>query len=275
MRTIKTISTKNLGSSNKGTKGRVVLVTGASGEIGLKISEEFLKNGDIVIGHYRKNKKRFDKLSDNYQDFYYYKADLLKTNDIISMFKYLKEKFGKLHVLVNSAGIVSQKIGPIESFSSEELRHNLDINLVAQFECCKHAYEIMKLENSGVIVNVGSLAGILPNYHNSMYSISKAALEMLTKSMALEWSAENIRVNCVLPAAADSKMAKSIYKTKEKLEARKKAIPLGELVNCREIAKAALFLSSPDLKSITGTSLVLDGGSSISYFRLVDIYSSI
>jgi NAD(P)-dependent dehydrogenase (short-subunit alcohol dehydrogenase family) len=132
----------------------------------------------------------------------------------------------------------------------------------------------MKLENFGMIVNIGSLAGILPNFHNSLYSISKAALEMLTKSMALEWAANNIRVNSVIPAGADSKMAKALYKTKQKLDARKKAIPTGELVSCKEIAKAALFLASSDLQSITGTSLILDGGSSISYFRLVDIYGS-
>tara|TARA_B100000315_G_C14586641_1_gene593371 strand:- start:537 stop:1373 length:837 start_codon:yes stop_codon:yes gene_type:complete len=273
MKNTKSISNNNSRSTNNNTIGRVVLVTGASGEIGMKISEEFLINGDIVIGQYRKNKKGFDKLTDCYKDFYYFKADLLKKNDIDSLFKFLKKKFGKLNVLVNSAGIISQKIGPIESFSSEQLRYNLEINLVAQFECCKHAYDIMKHENHGMIVNIGSLAGILPNYHNSLYSISKAALEMLTKSMALEWSANNIRVNSVVPAGANSKMAKTLYKTKEKLEARKKAIPLGELVNCRDIAKAALFLASSEIKSISGSSLVLDGGSSISYFRLVDIYS--
>lgn len=252
---------------------KVVLITGASGEIGLGLCEKYIDLDAIIIAQYYSNSKPLEELRTrkalDESKIILYKADFSNKNDISKMFRFIKEKFNKLDILINNAGILPEKLGYLEDANYDDLKNVLDINITSQYLCGQLACKLMKVNNGGCIINIGSLAGRLPNYKNAFYSISKAGLEMLTKCMALEWAKYKIQVNCVSPAAVDSSMAKEIYNTKDKLEKRIKGIPLKKLVSISSIVNTVAFLTSGDNDDITGTNIIIDGGSSISYFNIL------
>ena len=253
----------------------VVLITGASGEIGLGLCEKYIDLGAIIIAQYYSNPMPLEKLKVNKaldeNTFILYKADFSKKKDISNMFTFIKEKFHKLDILINNAGILPKNLGYLEDGDFNDLRNVLDINIISQYLCGQFACKLMKTNNGGCIINIGSLAGRLPNYKNAFYSVSKAGLEMLTKCMAIEWAKYKIRVICVSPAAVDSPMAKEIYNTDDKLEKRIKGIPLKKLVSIESVVNTVAFLTSGDNDDITGTTIIIDGGSSLSYFNILPL----
>ena len=254
-------------------KNKIVLITGASGDIGIGLCNKYVDLNYIVIAHYNSNNKQLKQLKKekglNDNQFVLYKADYTEKEEVVSMFDFIKDSYNCLDILINNAGVISQNLFDLEKGDIHELKTILDINIVSQFLCGKLACDIMKNQNKGIIVNISSLAGHLPNYNNSFYSISKAGLEMLTKCMALEWAKYNIQVNCISPGAIESSMARKLYNTSEKMDNRIKGIPLKKLVSMNSVINTIVFLTSGDNDDITGTNIVIDGGSSISYFKLL------
>jgi 3-oxoacyl-[acyl-carrier protein] reductase len=254
-------------------KKKVILITGSSGDIGIELCKKYLNLNYVVIAQYYTNSVQLEKYKaeKNLADdiLYLYKANFFEKQEIIEMFTFIENEFGHLDVLVNNAGVVSKQICDLEDSNSSDLVSILNLNIVAQFECGKLACKLMKNQNQGVIVNISSLASKLPNFKNGFYSVSKSGLEMLTKSMALEWAKYNIQVNSVLPGAVDSSMARKLYDTNQKMSKRVKGIPLKKLVSINSIVNTVVFLSSGDNDDITGSSIVLDGGASLAYFKIL------
>lgn len=177
----------------------------------------------------------------------------------------LDELPGAPALLVNNAGIV--RFGPLLELSTADWRQVLEVNLTGTFVAGRAAARRMAGSGGGVIVNVSSVNGVAAAPNSGAYSSSKAGVVMLTEQMALEWAARNVRVNAVAPGLIFAGMSDSIYADPQVRTLRQAEVPLGRLGLAEDVAEAALFLASDAAKYITGQTLLVDGGVSVSALR--------
>jgi NAD(P)-dependent dehydrogenase (short-subunit alcohol dehydrogenase family) len=194
-----------------------------------------------------------------------HKADVSKSKEVEAFVKRCVDVYGRIDVLHNNVGTGALG-GPVETSEEDWDRVN-DINIKSIFLTCKHALPYMERQGGGVIVNVSSLASIRDNGTTYVaYSASKAAVNQLTQSVAMQYAKKNIRVNCIIPGYMDTPMThglKDVYGGVEEMrKARISRIPLGKLGEGWDTAYAALFLACDESKFITGTQLIVDGGQS-------------
>ena len=183
-------------------------------------------------------------------------CNVAKESDVKSMIAKTLEAFGKIHILINNAGITRDMLTP--RMSEENWDLVLDVNLKGTFLCSKHA--LSKMERGGKVVNTASIA-TLGNVGQSNYSASKMGVIGLTRTLALEYARKKICINCVAPGAVDTPMLANIPdKMREALVAK---IPLGLVIPPVEIARAHLFLASDEASFITGQTVFVDGGMSV------------
>jgi len=169
------------------------------------------------------------------------------------------EKIGDIDILVNNAGRTARK--PAVELSAKEWDDVIALNVTAVFSCSRLAFPFMKRRGGGSIVNLASIMGLSGGiYPNAAYQTSKGAVVNLTRTLALEWAADNIRVNAVAPTFVRTDLTAPIFSDPEKLKTVMSHTPLGRLPEPEEIAAAILYLCSPAAKSITGIVLPVDSG---------------
>jgi NAD(P)-dependent dehydrogenase (short-subunit alcohol dehydrogenase family) len=240
-------------------KDKVAIVTGGASGIGAAVVKEFVKEGAyVVIADLNEElgNKLAGELNRNETKVAFKKVQLTDESDIISMIEATAEQFGKLDILFNNAGIGF--FSPTHEISFEQWRKLHSINLDAVFLCSKHAVRFMRNHGGGNIVNMASAAGLVGQVGTAPYCSSKGGVIQLTKSMALEYAKENIRINAICPGYVKTPLNDQI--SEENLEFITSLHPIGRLAEPEEIAKAVLFLASDDASFITGSSLVVDGG---------------
>ncbi len=245
-----------------GFAGKVVLITGGSRGIGFATAKMFSENGAKVIIT-SKDKSRLEKSSGNLVNTIGIVADIRNESDVKDVIEQTIKKFGKLDILVNNAGIFP-KIKKLHEIDESEWQEVLDVNLTGQFRFTKAAIPYLK-KTSGCIINISSDAGLkaYQGFNADAYSATKAALVILTKCWALEYSKEKIRVNCICPGVVDTDMTKPFLKTDKDREFMNNEHPIGRMGQPEEIAKAILFLASEDSSWTTGAVLTVDGGESV------------
>jgi len=194
-----------------------------------------------------------------------HQADVSKSKEVGNFVKRCLEIYGKIDILHNNVGI-GVLGGPIET-SEEDWDRVIAVNLKGIFLTCKYVLPYMERQGGGAIINISSLASIRDNGNAYVsYSASKAAVNQLTQSVAMQYAKKNIRVNCILPGYIDTPMThglKALYGGLEKMkEIRISRIPLRRLGEAWDTAYAALFLASDEAKFITGIQLIVDGGQS-------------
>ncbi len=167
------------------------------------------------------------------------------------------EAFGRIDVLVNSAGITGAT-APVQDFPIESWLQVIDVNLNGLFYCCRAVLPYMLARGYGRIVNVSSVAGKEGNPNASAYSASKAAVIGLTKSLGKELAGKGVIVNCVTPAAAKTDIFKQM--TQEHIDYMKSKIPMNRFVEVQEIAAMVAWLSSEDCSFTTGSTFDISGG---------------
>lgn len=172
------------------------------------------------------------------------------------------EAFGAPEVLVNNAGIV--RFGPLLEHGAADFRSVVAVNLVGTFLCGRAAARRMATAGGGRIVNMASMNGTAPGPNAGAYASTKAGIMMLTQQMALEWSRFGIRVNCVAPGLIDGGMSAPINADPVLRAEREMAVPRGRLGTTADIAKAVLWLASTDADYVTGQTLLVDGGITMS-----------
>jgi NAD(P)-dependent dehydrogenase (short-subunit alcohol dehydrogenase family) len=189
-------------------------------------------------------------------------ADVSKAEDCQLAVRQTVEKFGKLDILFNNAGII--KRSTVVETSEEEWDKVMSINVKSIFLLSKYAIPLMAKKGGGVIVNTASGWGLAGGRKAAAYCASKGAVVLLTKAMALDHAAQNIRVNCICPGDTDTPMlrseARQLGKPENQFLSESAQRPLGRIGKPEEIAQAALFLASDASSFITGTALVVDGG---------------
>jgi len=217
-------------------KKKTALVTGTSRGIGKSIKESLLNEQIEVISPSRNE------------------LDLSSSESIDNFLTNLSKS---IDILVNNAGIL--KVGKHNDLSSSDFQEILQVNVIAPFEIISGVVESMKQKKFGRIVNISSIWGQISREGRSLYSSSKAALDALTKSFALEFGPYNVLINSVAPGYVDTELIKK-HNTDLELAEIKKTIPLQRFAKKNEISNLVKFLCSEDNSYVTGQIITIDGG---------------
>ena len=240
---------------------KVVLVSGGGAGIGLTIAKSFLVSGaNVVITGRREevlekaSQTLVKELGDIDKRFTFMSCDMSELSSVENVASNTLKQFGKLDILVNNSGVWSTK--KIVDISEDEITYNFENILKSTIIGTQVAANSM--EKNGVIINIGSFAGIMPMKNASLYSSFKSSINSFTKSAATELASLNIRVNCVLPGVIRTSMTSEyIDDNYEKLIS---AIPLNRIGTTEEVANSVLFLCSDLASYITGAILEVTGG---------------
>ena len=244
-------------------KKKVALITGGSRGIGRAIAELFMKEGaEVVITS--KNQKQLQQTSQEIGNSFFVVGDVRNENDVKNVITKTIKKFGRIDILVNNVGVLP-KMKPLDKITEKEWNEIIDVNLSGHFRFTKYVIPQMK-KNGGSIINISSDAGLkaFENFYADAYTAAKAGIMILTKSWALEYAKNNIRVNCVCAAVVDTDMTRNFWlDTKEKRQITAAEHPLGRIGTGEDVANAVLYFASDDSSWTTGTILPVDGGVSI------------
>lgn len=239
-------------------KGKIALVTGSSRGIGKITAIALAKEGADVVINYIGDQEGANKVVEEIkklgQDAIAIEADVTNFKQIKEMFDKVKEKFKKLNILVNNAGIVKDRT--LKNMTQEEWQKVIDVNLTGVFNVTKNALSIM--EDSGRIISISSVAGICGNFGQCNYAASKAGIIGFTKTLAKELGKRQITVNAVAPGFIQTAMTKDLSFFRKKMI--KVLIPLKDLGKPEDVANAIVFLASDKAKYITGEVLNVGGG---------------
>jgi Tropinone reductase 1 len=236
----------------------VFIVTGASRGIGQAIVQELRRRGTRVLGVARKPDISLPTLVQaSTGSCHYQQADVTVEKDRFRIIEKAKDLFGRIDGLINNAGQAFR--APASQTTVEDFRALVEINLFAAFALAQAAYEELRA-TSGTLVNISSITGqvVLPN--RLAYGTTKAALDHLTRSLAVEWGPDGIRVNGVLPWFTRTEMVKSALEDKAFEKQLVAATPLGRLAEPGDVARVAAFLALPDSAYVTGQLIAVDGG---------------
>lgn len=226
-------------------KEKISIVTGSSRGIGYAIKSLFEKKGIRVIG--------ISKHGTNKGDL---KCDVTNENQVIKLFEYIKNKYGKLDILINNAGIVKKT--KFTNISLREWNEVLSVNLAGVFLCTREALKIMQKQQNGKIVNISSIAGRFRSISAGIhYTCSKYAVIGLTKQLAFEYAPYNININCVCPSQTRTDMIKKL--SKNKINEIIMNIPMHRLAEPKEIAEVVFFLVSESSSYINGAAIDVNG----------------
>jgi 2-deoxy-D-gluconate 3-dehydrogenase len=249
-------------------KGKVALVTGGNGGIGLGIATGLAQAGaDVAIAgrNQAKNASALAGLKALGGRAIALVADVNDGDQVRRMIADAVKAFGGLDILVANAGINIRK--PPQDYSAEEWHRIVDTNLTSVFACCQAAYPEMKRRGGGKIVTIGSMTSIFGFDVGPVYAATKGAVVQLTKSLAAAWANDGIQVNSILPGFIDTELTqgarRNIPGMHERVVNRTPARRWGEPA---DLAGAAVFFSSRASDFVTGTALPVDGGFSSSMF---------
>ncbi len=186
------------------------------------------------------------------------KTDVSDAASVEAMAEQTVQKFGTIDILINNAGVYYPT--PAEGIKEKDWNRIMEINLKGALLCARTVGARMIKQKSGSIINIASVAGISAFAQSAAYNCSKAALIMLTKTLAAEWAPHGIRVNAICPGIFATDMTKDMLEDKGFQEMVKRGVPLGRYAVPEELAGAAVYLASDAASYTTGHALVVDGG---------------
>jgi dehydrogenase/reductase SDR family protein 4 len=238
-------------------KGKVAIVTGASRGIGRSIAEVFVREGAHVVICGRKQ-ETLDQVAKEI-GAKPIACHVGKSSDIEALVAATTREFGKIDILVNNAATnIAQ--GPCLEMDEGQFDKMVEINLKSTFRLMKLIAPGMCERGSGSIINIASIAGLRPQFHSLLYSMTKAALIMMTQSYAVELGAKGVRVNAIAPGLIQTVLSEYFWKNESLRDKQLGAQPIKHLGQPVEIAEIALTLASDQSSYMTGQTLVVDGG---------------
>ncbi len=242
--------------------GKVALVTGASRGIGEMMARALAEFGASVVLSSRRQ-EAVDEIARSFQ------SDRLKStavaanvgniDDVERLVERTVEIYGGLDIVINNAA-ANPVYGPLQNTDERAFDKIIDVNLKGPFELCKRAYPIMRRRGGGSIINISSIGGLVPESEIGIYSASKAAIISLTKAMAQDWGADNIRVNAICPGLIKTRFSEALWNDSETRERFEKRVPLCRLGRAEDLAGLAVYLASDASAYCSGGYYMVDGG---------------
>ena len=249
-------------------KDKVAIVTGASSEIGLAIVKKFVEEGAQVVMIGRKLdalKKAASSLGINSKQTVALPCDITNEGQVIQTIDQVYDHYGKIDILVNNAGTINEP-KHFHEMSDSDWMSLIETNMIGTFRITRAVLSKMLEKKTGSIINIGSISAerAIPKVHLTVYCATKAAINMFTKGIAVEYARRNIRCNCINPGIINAGMIKSYLEYPEAKKVLEDKQPLNRIGEPSDIANAALYLSSDEANWISGEILNVDGGKSAS-----------
>jgi 2-deoxy-D-gluconate 3-dehydrogenase len=239
--------------------GRVAVVTGGNGGIGLGMAEGLAAAGATIVVAARNRAKSEAALATLETPGGFIALDVADPASCRAMVAETVSRFGRLDILVNNAGMSIRK--PPEDYAMPEWQAVIDTNLTGAFACAQAAYAPMKAQGGGKIINIGSMMSIFGGAYAAPYSTSKGGLVQLTKSLATAWAKDNIQVNAVLPGWIDTELTRDARAQVRGLNERVlNRTPAGRWGVPGDLAGIAVFLGAAASDFVTGAAIPVDGG---------------
>ena len=239
--------------------GQTAIVTGSARGIGQSIAVELARQGaDVVVADIIQGNATVNKIKALKRKSFFVKVDVSKKEEIENVVMETIKKFKKIDILVNNAGIF--QLNPSETLKEEDWERTININLKGYFLFAQCVGRHMLKRKKGSIINISSVAGIRGYSQAVAYCSSKGGINLLTKSLAADWSPHGIRINNICPGVIETAMTKDILANKKTKQGMLMKIPLKRTGKPIDIAGGAVFLASDASSYITGQELVIDGG---------------
>ena len=233
---------------------KVAIVTGASRGIGRAIARSLAKKNFVVIANYNKSEKEAIELKNEFNNIDIFKADVSKRDEVKHLVEYTLNKYEKIDVLVNNAGIDNEKL--FQDITDEDWQNVINTNLYSVFCVTQEVVNNLIHNKSGCIINISSIYAIQGGPCAVAYTASKSGIDGITKSLAKELGPSNIRVNSIAPGCIDTDMNK--YLSKEDLDDIKNETPLQKIGRPEDIAKCVNWLVEDEFT--TGQVISINGG---------------
>lgn len=248
-----------------GFAGKVALITGGTSGIGLSTASLLLQSGARValIGRQQEKGQSVVEGFAQYGDkICFIQGDISKTSDCQKVIEEAVQTFGRLDIVINSAGIYMEKA--ISEVTEEDFDQMMNSNIKGTYFICKYALPHLRQAGGGAIVNISSDAGLNGNSLCTTYCASKGAVTIFTKALALESIHDGIRANCVCPGDVDTPMVEKqlvdVVNKEEYLRDMASIYPIGRIAKPEEIAKVICFLASEGASFVNGAVWTVDGG---------------
>jgi len=244
---------------------KIAIVTGASSEIGKGIVKRFVNEGAKVVLIAR----NLDELEKARKEIGHEEqttsviCDVTEEAQTVQAINQIMDTYGKIDILVNNAGTINDP-KHFHQMEDSEIKKILDVNLLGVFHMTKSVLNKMLDVKKGTIINIGSISSerAIPRVHLAVYSSTKAAISMFTKSIAVEYARKNIRCNCINPGIINSGMIKPYLDDPQARKILEEKSPLARIGEPEDVANAVLYLASDEANWVTGTILNIDGGKS-------------
>lgn len=237
---------------------KVIIITGASRGIGKELAKCLAQKGNTIIANYNKSEKQAkdlkEELNKNKIDIDIYKADVSKREEAKSLVEYTIKKYGKIDILINNAGI--SQFREFTQITDNDWNNMININLNSVFYMSQEACTNMIHNKRGCIINISSIWGIVGSSCEVHYSVSKAGIDAMTKSLAKELGPSNIRVNSIAPGIINTEMNKNL--SEEEINNIKEEIPLEKIGNAIDIERCIEWLIKDEYT--TGQIISINGG---------------
>jgi NAD(P)-dependent dehydrogenase (short-subunit alcohol dehydrogenase family) len=243
-------------------EGKTALITGAAQGLGEAIARRFAETGAKVFVADLQDEagtKTVNAINKECGVAFYLNLDVTSEISWESAMAAIIKETGRLDILVNNAGINIRE--PIEVMKAEQFDKMLAVNVKGPFLGCKYAIPLLRKNGGGSIINMSSVCGLIGHrYTTEAYTVTKGAVTLLTKTVAVRHGKDNIRCNSLHPSTADTPLTRELLKDPAKREERLGEVPLGRLATVSDIANAALFLASDEAAFINGVAFPVDGG---------------
>jgi NAD(P)-dependent dehydrogenase (short-subunit alcohol dehydrogenase family) len=242
---------------------RVAVITGAAAGIGEATARLFAREGARLV-LVDQDEAGLTRLAEELESTIVLEVagDVSDASLCDAVIERTANQFGRLDILFNNAGVVSE--GTLVECTEEQWQRTIDVNLKSMYLLCRRIVPVMQRQGGGTIVNMASVAGPTGVPGRGVYSVSKAGVIGLTKSLAADFIRERIRVNCICPATVDTPSLRQRITGSPDPEAARRAFiarqPVGRIAQPEEIAAVALFLASDDSSFVTGQTIFVDGG---------------
>ncbi len=248
-------------------KDKIAIVTGASSDIGESIVTRFVEEGAkvVLLGRNLDSLEKTRKKVSNQDRTVSISCDITNEAQVLQTVERIIENYGKIDILVNSAGAINEPIH-FHELPDSEINKLIDINMLGVFKMTKAVIPNMLGNKNGCILNIGSISSerAIPRVHLAVYSATKAAINMFTKSIAVEYARSNIRCNCINPGIINSGMIKPYLDDPKARKVLEDRLPLNRIGEPVDVANAVVYMASDEANWVTGTILNVDGGKTAS-----------